>query len=102
MRKSSIMLAVARPGGLRPFSAFSSSLSIFGCVLGLAGCPPSTSTSGSADASATEPVNGGRGAAGACARVGQSCEVSPGKLGTCVQKDDCPGAGPCFVCQSQH
>jgi hypothetical protein len=35
-----------------------------------------------------------------CARVGQSCEVAPGKLGSCVQKDDCTGG--CFVCQSQH
>ena len=37
-----------------------------------------------------------------CEKVGQSCEFSPGKLGTCVQKDDCPSAAPCFVCQSQH
>jgi hypothetical protein len=36
-----------------------------------------------------------------CTRVGQSCEVAPGKLGSCVQKDDCTGEG-CFVCQSQH
>lgn len=38
---------------------------------------------------------------GACEKVGQSCEFSPGKLGTCVQKDDCK-TGNCFVCQSQH
>ena len=39
----------------------------------------------------------------ACAKVGQSCEFSPGKLGTCVQKDGCTEQGPaCFVCQSQH
>lgn len=37
----------------------------------------------------------------ACERVGQSCEYAPGKLGTCVQKDDCK-TGNCFVCQSQH
>ena len=36
-----------------------------------------------------------------CAKVGQTCEHSPGKLGTCVQKDDCP-TGNCFDCQSQH
>ncbi len=36
-----------------------------------------------------------------CARMGQSCEVSPGKLGTCVEKTDCTGPA-CFVCQSQH
>jgi hypothetical protein len=38
---------------------------------------------------------------GACQKVGQSCEFSPGKLGTCVSKDDC-SAPPCFICQSQH
>ena len=26
---------------------------------------------------------------GACEKVGQSCEYSPGKLGSCVQKDEC-------------
>jgi hypothetical protein len=36
-----------------------------------------------------------------CAKVGQTCEFSPGKLGTCVERDDCTKA-PCFVCQSQH
>lgn len=39
----------------------------------------------------------------ACARVGQSCELSPGKLGTCVMKDGCTEqTSACFVCQSQH
>ena len=37
----------------------------------------------------------------ACEKVGQTCEFSPGKLGTCVQKDDCK-TGNCFDCQSQH
>jgi hypothetical protein len=38
-----------------------------------------------------------------CAKVGQNCELSPGKLGTCVMKDGCTGApSSCFVCQSQH
>ena len=37
----------------------------------------------------------------ACEKVGQSCEFSPGKLGTCVQMDDCK-SGNCFNCQSQH
>ena len=37
----------------------------------------------------------------ACEKVGQTCELSPGKLGTCVQKDDCK-TGSCFDCQSQH
>lgn len=39
----------------------------------------------------------------ACSRLGQSCEVAPGKLGACVLKEPCDGAaGSCFVCQSQH
>lgn len=36
-----------------------------------------------------------------CREVGQRCEVSPGKLGSCVLNDDCQGPN-CFVCQSQH
>ena len=36
----------------------------------------------------------------ACTAFGQSCEFSPGKLGTCVMKDNC--TKDCFVCQSQH
>jgi hypothetical protein len=35
-----------------------------------------------------------------CTSVGQTCEFSPGKLGTCVARDDC--TSDCFVCQSQH
>jgi hypothetical protein len=39
----------------------------------------------------------------ACAKMGQNCEFSPGKLGTCVIKEPCDSAGPsCLVCQSQH
>lgn len=37
-----------------------------------------------------------------CARVGDSCAVSPGKLGTCVNRDECVAGGDCFVCQPQH
>ena len=37
----------------------------------------------------------------ACTTVGQRCELSPGKLGSCVRRDDC-ASGDCFVCQSQH
>lgn len=38
-----------------------------------------------------------------CTRFGQSCEFSPGKLGTCVTKEGCVEPSPaCFVCQSQH
>jgi hypothetical protein len=36
----------------------------------------------------------------ACTRIGQTCEVSPNKLGSCVQRDDC--TQDCLVCQSQH
>jgi hypothetical protein len=36
-----------------------------------------------------------------CTQVGQRCEFSPGKLGSCVQRDDCHEQN-CFVCQSQH
>jgi hypothetical protein len=59
-------------------------------ALVLVGCPPSEKRS---------PTDA---AAGACSKVGQTCEVSPGKLGTCVSQDSCPTPGGCFVCQSQH
>ncbi len=36
-----------------------------------------------------------------CREVGQRCEFSPGKLGSCVLLDTCKG-NDCFVCQSQH
>ncbi|HEY4160148.1 MAG TPA: hypothetical protein VGM29_18675 [Polyangiaceae bacterium] len=36
-----------------------------------------------------------------CTSFGQTCEFSPGKLGSCVQRDGCT-QGNCFVCQSQH
>lgn len=36
-----------------------------------------------------------------CERFGQSCEFSPGKLGSCVERTDCSGPH-CLVCQSQH
>jgi len=35
-----------------------------------------------------------------CTRIGQTCEYSPNKLGSCVQKDNC--TEDCLVCQSQH
>jgi hypothetical protein len=38
----------------------------------------------------------------ACTKFGDSCEFSPGKLGTCVALDPCTKSGDCFVCQSQH
>jgi hypothetical protein len=36
-----------------------------------------------------------------CKEVGQRCEFSPGKLGSCVLNDNCQGPN-CFICQSQH
>jgi hypothetical protein len=36
-----------------------------------------------------------------CAAFGQRCEFSPGKFGSCVERDGCKGAD-CFICQSQH
>lgn len=58
-------------------------------------CPPADKKdpAPSKASSASEP----------CTKFGQTCEVSPGKLGTCVTKDGCTEAQPsCFVCQSQH
>jgi hypothetical protein len=36
-----------------------------------------------------------------CKKFGDSCELSPGKLGTCIQREQCTG-GHCLYCQSQH
>jgi hypothetical protein len=36
-----------------------------------------------------------------CKRFGQTCEISPGKLGSCVERTTCT-QGNCLVCQSQH
>jgi hypothetical protein len=61
-------------------------LIIVGLVVGLMGCPP---------AAEKKEI-------GACKKVGDSCELSPGKLGTCVSIDTCDKP-PCgFACQSQH
>ena len=54
----------------------------------LAGCPTGTKTHASLPA---------------CAKFGDNCEFSPGKLGSCIVKDGCTsGTAECFVCQSQH
>jgi hypothetical protein len=37
----------------------------------------------------------------ACTAFGQQCELSQGKLGTCVIRDNCTDRN-CLVCQSQH
>jgi hypothetical protein len=52
-------------------------------------CPPA----GERDKPTTAPAP--------CTRFGQTCELAPGKLGTCVQRDDCQTSA-CFVCQAQH
>jgi hypothetical protein len=36
-----------------------------------------------------------------CVEFGQRCEFAPGKLGTCVVREQCSGKD-CFHCQSQH
>ncbi|MEO8796694.1 MAG: hypothetical protein ABI551_02315 [Polyangiaceae bacterium] len=67
----------------------------FGLLLFIAllgGCPPSSNgASGGKDA----------GVVLACVKFGDTCEFSPGKLGSCVRPDDCT-TEPCLVCQSQH
>jgi hypothetical protein len=36
-----------------------------------------------------------------CVKFGDGCEFSPGKLGSCMTKENCTGGG-CLFCQSQH
>jgi hypothetical protein len=60
-------------------------------VLLLSGCPSRTDGSGG-PAPASSPQK--------CTKVGQTCEYSPNKLGSCVMRDNC--AEDCLVCQSQH
>lgn len=62
-------------------------------ALPLLGCPPSDKEKQKATPAAAE----------GCTKFGQTCEVSPGKLGTCVARDGCTAEGAaCLVCQSQH
>ena len=63
-------------------------LSIVFTLVALAACQ----APGSAPAPAGEPPK--------CTRVGQTCEYSPNKLGSCVMRDNC--SQDCLVCQSQH
>jgi hypothetical protein len=37
-----------------------------------------------------------------CAKVGDSCEYAPGKLGVCIDVQMAAGGTPKLVCQSQH
>jgi hypothetical protein len=62
--------------------------SIMAAALMLLGCPEQTQSD--------PPIDNTR-----CREVGQRCEFSPGKLGSCVSIDGCR-SGDCFVCQSQH
>jgi hypothetical protein len=67
--------------------ALRQSLALGLLALATAGCPEQTSSPPEANAP--------------CREVGQRCEFSPGKLGSCVLNDNCQGPN-CFVCQSQH
>jgi hypothetical protein len=65
---------------------------VIGFALLIAGCQNESKPAGA------KPASGA-----ACTQFGQSCEYSPGKLGTCVTKPECEDTkGSCFVCQSQH
>lgn len=67
---------------------------VLALALLLPACPPADKTDAAPSPGAS---------AAPCTKFGQTCEVSPGKLGTCVARDDCGGGpSPCFVCQSQH
>jgi hypothetical protein len=57
-------------------------------ALGLVACPPSGD-----DDKPSKPRT--------CTKFGETCDFAPGKLGTCVQRENC-SQGNCFVCQSQH
>jgi len=52
------------------------------------GCPPS--------ANKAEP------APAPCNKFGEQCQFAPGKLGSCVDRSNCPTGESCLVCQSQH
>ncbi|MGH7281122.1 MAG: hypothetical protein ACRELY_06340 [Polyangiaceae bacterium] len=59
-------------------------------AVALLGCPPASGKSSGTSTATTS-----------CTKFGDTCEFSPGKLGSCVHKDDC-NVEPCLVCQSQH
>jgi len=69
-------------------------LTLLVLVLMLGGCPERTS--GAPTGSQTNPV-------AVCAKEGQSCVYSSGKLGLCTMRDEtCDGSPGCFVCVSLH
>jgi hypothetical protein len=77
----------AHPSRRLAFAAAAVFALSFGCL----GCRPPGSSAGDAS-----PPSGPE----KCTRIGQTCEFSPNKLGSCVLKDNC--AEDCLVCQSQH
>lgn len=58
----------------------------------LVACPPASSSNGG---SAQKPTS-------VCAKEGQNCEYSPGKIGLCTAKMDGCDGGLCFSCMSLH
>ncbi len=55
-------------------------------ALALCGCPPT-------GAKKQEPEP--------CLKLGQQCQLEPGKLGACAYRANCDTPG-CLYCQSQH
>lgn len=37
-----------------------------------------------------------------CTKMGETCSIDEGKLGTCVEGTAACATPPCLVCQSQH
>jgi len=66
------------------------------CIVGLSLVALSLAATGCHERKAGPPVK-----LPPCTAFGQTCEFSPGKLGSCVQRDNCQGPN-CFICQSQH
>jgi hypothetical protein len=62
-------------------------------VIVLVACkqPPST---GDAAATTSDPPT-------TCTKLGATCTIAPGKLGSCVEVEQVSGASA-FTCQSQH
>ncbi|MBS2014281.1 MAG: hypothetical protein JST00_15450 [Deltaproteobacteria bacterium] len=85
------MILRRQPSDCRALAALSLLALVSLVALALGGCPPADKR----EPAPSKPE--------ACTKFGQTCEFSPGKLGTCVTKDGCTEAQPsCFVCQSQH
>jgi hypothetical protein len=47
------------------------------------------------------PRGEGKRATPPCSKLGEQCELEPGKLGACSYRANCDGPG-CLYCQSQH